>query len=132
MNLGGIGREVRLPMSERAFGELEALCYMVARGGKPAANIALQDRYLAGARTLIERHGLRSYTEDLEPGWKTVWVYRFPHILDVIQTVRQAPRTVFDHWVLGKLFGYSEEAIQAFVASADLSEGRSVAAGAGR
>lgn len=119
-------------MSERVLGTLEAYCYMVRRGGKPAANVPLQDRYLEEARAVVEQHGLQCHVEELAPGWKTVWVYRFPHILEVIKAVRQAPETAFDHWVLGKLFGYSEEAIQAFVDLPDLGEGCSVTARARR
>src|SRR5690606_31162220 len=96
-------------VSERSLGELEAYCYMVHRGGKPDANMALQERYLESARALIQENGLKCYVEDLAPGWKTVWVYHHPHILHVIRELRHVPETVFDHWVLGKLFGYSEE-----------------------
>lgn len=104
-------------MSSHSLGELEAYCYMVKRGGKPAASLALQDRYLEAANQIVEENGLSIYVEDLAPGWVTVWVYKYPHVLEVIKAVPQAPTTVFDHWVLGKLFGYSEESIRDFVES---------------
>lgn len=53
--------------------------------------------------------------EILSKGWVTFWGYKYPHILEVIKNMPQAPKTVYDHWVLGKLFGYDEVAIQEFV-----------------
>lgn len=104
-------------MSDQIIGELEAYCYMIHRGGKPAASVAIQDRYLETAASIVESHGLKYHVEELSPGWKTFWVYQYPHILDVIKALPQAPETVFDHWALGKLFGYSEESIQNFLST---------------
>lgn len=102
-------------VGESFLGELEAYCYLVQRGGKPAASLALQDRLLDTAKSIVDGHGLCWYVERLSSGWSTVWVYRYPHILDVIKATPRTPRSVFDHWVLGNLFGYSEEAIRDFI-----------------
>lgn len=95
-------------------GEIGAYCYMVKRG-KPAAMIPIQERYAPEAISLIEKHELNSYTEWLSEGWKTLWIYKYPHILEVIKSVPQAPSAVFEHWLLGKLFGYEEAAIHEFI-----------------
>jgi hypothetical protein len=96
-------------------GELDAYCYMVQRG-KPAALVPVKGRYLEEALAVITaRYGLKSYAEELANGWCMLWIYKYPHILEVIKATPQAPKTVFDHWVLGKLFGYEEAAIEDFL-----------------
>lgn len=108
---------------ERLLGQIDAYCYMVQRG-KPASTIPVQERYLETvSRTVTETHGLNIYVEPLSEGWVNVWIYKYPHILQVIQALQQAPKTVFDHWVLGKLFGYSEEAIHEFLRSPQVTNG---------
>ena len=95
--------------------EIDAYCYMVQRG-KPAAMVSIQERHLKEAVALVtDLYQLKVYTENLVEGWTTLWIYRYPHILEVIKSVPQVPDTVFDHWLLGKLFGYEEVAIQEFL-----------------
>ncbi|MEW6661949.1 MAG: hypothetical protein ACOY9Y_09810 [Bacillota bacterium] len=98
------------------LGEIEAYCYMVKRG-KPAAMVPTQTKNISGAVAIIERNDLRLYKEKLSEGWLTLWIYKYPHVLEIIKSLPQVPKTVFDHWVLGKLFGYEEIAIQEFLES---------------
>lgn len=92
-----------------------AYCYMVQRG-KPAALIPVPERDINDAVALVNReHGIKAYTESLAEGWVSLWIYKYTHILDVIKALPQAPKSTFDHWVLGKLFGYEEVAIQEFL-----------------
>lgn len=95
-------------------GEVTAYCYMVHRG-KPAAMVPVQERYRKDVISLVTNQDLKVYTEPLAEGWFTLWIYKYQHILDVIKSVPQAPNSVFDHWILGKLFGYEESAIQEFL-----------------
>ncbi|WP_339820526.1 hypothetical protein MKZ15_05710 [Paenibacillus sp. FSL R7-0216] len=95
--------------------ELITYCQLVKRG-KPAASIPLQEKYLEDAFKIVEQEGdLLTHIEQLSDGWLTFWVYRYPHILEIIKNSPQAPSTVYDHWILGKLFGYEEAAIQDFI-----------------
>jgi hypothetical protein len=64
-----------------------------------------------------ETFGLNTYVEDLAEGWKTIWIYKYEHILNIIKILPQAPDTILDHWILGKLFGYEESAIHDFISS---------------
>jgi len=99
--------------SERLLGEIETLCYMVKRGAKPAALVPVQSRYIKILADFIEKDwGLNIHAEQLSDGWHSLWIFKYSHILDVIKSLPKVPSTPFDHWVLGKLFGYSEEAIQ--------------------
>ena len=102
--------------SEGVQRELQTYCYLV-RNGKPAAMMPIQERYAEEAKTTIQSYGLNHYFEQLSDGWLTLWVYKLPFIMEVIKSAPQVPNTIFDHWVLGKLFGYSEEAIQEFIQS---------------
>lgn len=103
-----------MALSGELLGRLRVYCEMVQRG-KPAAMFPIQARYANEAKTIIQSYGLHEYLEKLAEGWLTLWIYKFPHILEVIKSVPQAPSTAYDHWVLGKLFGYSEEVIHEFI-----------------
>lgn len=83
--------------------------------GKPASSIAVQERYIDDVCVLVDSFNLNRYIESLSDGWKTVWIYRYPHILEVIKESPQVPKSKYDHWVLGKLFGYDEVSIQDFL-----------------
>ena len=96
-------------------GEIRTYCYMV-QTGKPAALIPFQERHVDAAVVFVTVElGLSTYIEKLAEGWVSFWIYKYPHILEVIKSTPQAPKTAFDHWVLGKLFGYEEAAIQEFL-----------------
>lgn len=95
--------------------ELRIYCDLVKKG-KPAACIPLQVRHIDEARAIVNQEGvLQVHVEGLSEGWVTFWVYRYPHILEAIKNTPQAPKTAYDHWILGKLFGYEEAAIQEFI-----------------
>ena len=100
---------------ESRVAELDTLSYMV-RTGKPAAMMPVPVRCLEAARRRVRRlHGLETYEQIICNGWASLWIYQYPHIREVIESLPDAPQTVYDHWVLGKLFGYSEEAICSFI-----------------
>ncbi len=105
-------------MESPVSGAISAYSYMVGRG-KPAAVIAIPDRYVDEAVKFVQEiFLLKTHIEDLSEGWKTLWIFKHPHILDVITTLPRVPETSFDHWALGKLFGYEESAIQQFIEKA--------------
>jgi len=93
---------------------VDLYCLMVQRG-KPCACMAIQDRYIKETTGIADKHGLRTHIEDLAEGWKTLWVYKDEYMLDIIKLLPNEPVTKFEHWVLGKAFGYSDEAIKTFL-----------------
>lgn len=104
-------------MNEYMHGYIDALCYMVQRG-KPAAVVPLQTRHLDAAIGSIQiNHGLKTYVDYSCEGWVSLWIFKHEHILDVIRASPQVPENVYEHWLLGKLFGYGEEAIAEFINS---------------
>lgn len=102
-------------MNDHLHGRIDTYCYMV-KNGKPAALVSVQVRYEQEVIKYIKTYDLKTLSENLSEGWKTIWIYKYPHILEVIKALPHGePKIVYDHWVLGKLFGYSEDSIQEFL-----------------
>ena len=102
-------------MDERLLGELTAYAYMVHRG-KPASSMAVKSVCAKSAERFIKNnYGLDVYCEELTDGWVTFWIYKYPHILNIIKSLNRSPQSTFDHWVQGKLFGYEEAEIAKFL-----------------
>jgi len=83
--------------------------------GKPAASMAVQKRYEKAVIEVIEGLNVKCYIEHLSDEWITVWLFRYSHTIEVIRSLPQAPKTTYDHWVLGKLFGYDEVSISEYL-----------------
>ncbi|WP_039658507.1 hypothetical protein [Clostridium tyrobutyricum] len=96
-------------------GQIISYCQFV-KCGKPAAMMALQDRYVEEAKNLIDNQfNLSVHIENLSEGWKTMWIYKEKYVLEIILELPKQPKTIFDHWVLGKVFGYSEQSIKDYL-----------------
>lgn len=67
--------------------------------GKPASSIAVQERYIDDVCNLVDSFNLNRYIESLSDGWKSVWIYLYPHILEVIIESPQVPETKYEHWI---------------------------------
>lgn len=89
-------------------------CYQV-RTSKPVANIAIQNRYIDEAKRIINENKLRYFIEFLSVNWSSLWIYKKDFMLEIIKALPDNPNCVYDHWVLGKAFGYSDEAIEEFL-----------------
>lgn len=100
---------------QRVLGEIDAYCYMVQRG-KPAALLAVGQNCAEHVREYVkEAYDLQIFIDNLSDGWVQVWIYQHSHIREVIQALPRVPQTAVDHWMLGKLLGYDEPAIAAFL-----------------
>ena len=101
-------------MNDFIINRIDFNCDMVQKG-KPCSCEAIQDRYVHEAIKVINNFKLKSYAEELSVGWKTIWIYKDEYMLEVIKKLPEQPKTIFEHWVLGKAFGYSDEAIKNFL-----------------
>lgn len=101
-------------MNDNLKGQINTYCELI-KTGKPAALIPIQNRYIGVAIDIVEFNNLEFYIEELYEGWKTLWIYKESFILEIIKKMPEEPKNVYDHWVLGKLFGYSDEAIKEFL-----------------
>ncbi|MNW52994.1 hypothetical protein D3C74_305350 [compost metagenome] len=102
-------------MNEHIESEIRTHCYMIERGCKPASCMPIQNRYVGMTIDICRSYNVKNYLEKLTDGWMTVWFYKYEHMLDIIRNVPDKPETAYDHWVLGKLFGYDEESIGEFI-----------------
>lgn len=77
----------------------------------------IQKRYSVEAIAYINTNfNLNTYVEENTEDWDTLWIFKHLHILDVIKSLKQqALDSKVEHWMLGKLFGYEEEAISNFL-----------------
>ena len=103
-------------------------CYQI-KTCKPVVNIAIQDRYIEEAKQIINKSGYKYFTELLSDGWLTLWIFKNDIMLEIIKALPDKPKTIYDHWVLGKAFGYSYEAIEQFLTTPEVG---TVASRAGR
>jgi hypothetical protein len=84
--------------------------------GKPAANLPIQNRYINEAKWIISmEYNLKTFIEPLAENWSILWIFRKDFMLEIIKALPDKPNSVFDHWVLGKAFGYTDEAIEEFL-----------------
>lgn len=101
-------------MNERLKGKLDAYCEMVITG-KPCAMLPIQERYVMLALEIIQNHKLQGYTEPLSNNWVTIWIYKKKFMIDIIRKLPNKPKTIYENWVIGKVFGYSDEAIERYI-----------------
>ncbi|MCR4436196.1 MAG: hypothetical protein QHH06_10485 [Clostridiales bacterium] len=104
-------------MHESLLAEIDAYCYMVQRG-KPSAVIPVKTENMQAALNRVKfLHNLKAYSRQSNEQWSELWIYKQEYMLEVIKNLPEKPKTIFDHWVLGKAFGYSDEAIGEYVKS---------------
>ena len=101
-------------MNEFLKGQIYTYCELVIRG-KPAAIISIQDRYIEIAIDIVKSNKLYYLLEELTEEWKVLWIYKERYMEEIIKKMPEEPKTVYDHWVLGKIFGYSDEAIKEYL-----------------
>jgi len=102
-------------MNEILRSVTDLYCDLILKG-KLCACEAIQERYVTESVDRVKSiYGLMTYVEDLAPGWNTLWIYKDEYMLEIIKLLPEEPKTVYDHWILGKAFGYSDEAIRIFL-----------------
>jgi hypothetical protein len=101
-------------LSDSVLLQLTNYCFLV-NTGKPSSLMPLQVKYRDDAIEFIKNYNLNYYIEELADGWLTLWIYKLPYILEIIKMAPNEPQNIFDHWMLGKLFGYSDYEIGEFI-----------------
>ena len=104
-------------MGEGIRAQIIGYCEAVKTGSKPTALMSIQTRYEEEAVKLIKDLGLEAYTKKVmeDENWQVLWIYKEYYLLEIIKMAPRYPNSIFEHWLLGKLFGYSEEAIKKFL-----------------
>lgn len=62
-----------------------------------------------------EKQKLYFYVEYLVEGWVNIYIFKYLFLKDVIKELPEQPKTIYDHWILGKAFGYSDDSISKFI-----------------
>lgn len=98
-------------------GQLSVYCYEISKGTKPVAMIPVKTIYVEQLKEYVEKEKLYVSVEEVKgyPEWSTVYIFRDKYLKDVIKNAPDTPNSIYDHWVLGKLFGYSNADIKAYV-----------------
>jgi hypothetical protein len=98
-------------MDKYILSQIDTYCYLIKRG-KPCASVAIKEEY---ANDIINNYRLNIYYEYLSIGWKTLWIFKDNFMIEIIKYLPEESKTFFEHWILGKAFGYSDEAIKDFL-----------------
>lgn len=106
------------------LGSVSSYCYMVLNG-KPVASVAIEEKCKDEAISIIKDIYNLNYIISKDKNDKdslTVWIYKHPHLKEIIEIIiyifykrKEYPITNFDHWILGKLYGYDEDSIAEFL-----------------
>jgi hypothetical protein len=99
------------------LGQIASNCYMVQRG-KPASVSAIKKSVAEKLKEYVEdNYGLNVFIDILNDEWVEFWIYKHEYLIDIIKQLPDIPKNNYDHWVLGKIFGYSDESIKEFITS---------------
>lgn len=102
-------------MNHKLSGIIDTYCYLVERG-KPLAVLAVKVRDLELCKERVNECGfLQFYHKNLSEGWVSFFIFKEEYMKEVIHCLPEKPKTNYDHWVLGKAFGYSDEAIRDYL-----------------
>lgn len=96
-------------------GQTDVYCYLVKRG-KLVAEVPVQNRYVDELRGYIQKkYGLCVYADPYYPGWTDLCIYKKKYVLKIMKAISKVQNAVFRDWAWGKLFGYSDEAIEEYL-----------------
>jgi hypothetical protein len=103
-------------MNNLLKGQLICYCEAVKRDLKSIALIPIQERYLEEIEKFVsDEEKLNLYSNELCDGWVSIFIYKHEYMKDIIEELPEHPKTVYEHWILGKAFGYSDKSIGDFV-----------------
>jgi len=92
-------------------GQLTELCQLVYRECKPCAMIFLKDEDIEMAENICMMENCKYKAVYLSDGWKSFWIYIRDEISEIIETLPEKPETKADYYLIGSLFGYSNNTI---------------------
>lgn len=101
-------------------GRLSELVYAVQTGSKPVGQILVHGNYVKLARKYLKGEDILYLEFPLAGHNQTeVFIFKYPHLESIINFVQSGKLNNLDpktkHWIQGKLFGYSESAINQFI-----------------
>lgn len=94
--------------------QLICYCECVKNGNKPIAVTMVQNRYMEDAINILIDNDLY-FTLRKHENWTEVYLYKYGYMNEIVENLPDNPKTPYEHWLLGKAFGYSEEEIKNFI-----------------
>jgi len=81
----------------------------------PKKKLSIKWKNIPSDPHIIMKYKLQCLNEYLSEGWKILWIYKKPFILENIKKLPGKPKTIYDHWVLSKAFSFPDETIEEFI-----------------
>jgi len=98
--------------------EIERDCYLVSKGVRAAALLQFRHKRTRDIDKIIEitkRHNVKYELKSFwKNGWTELWIYESDIVRYIINEIPDNPKLSSEHYILGKLFGYSDEKIFKF------------------
>jgi hypothetical protein len=101
------------------LGQTNVYAEQVRTGAKLAAQLGCGKNHLADVMAAVQQEGCEALVEDREHDRVAVWIYRLPFVRTLIEQMpnKATPPTASEVWAAGKLFGYSDSEIEAYLQS---------------
>ena len=98
-------------------GQASAYIEQVVAGAKLAAQIGCSKEHVQEIVALAARDNCEAVVEDRPHHRAAIWIFRAPFVRAIIQEFSQnaTPPTAAGVWAMGKLFGYSDSAIDGYL-----------------
>ena len=105
-------------MNEVLLGQIEQDCYLISKGVRSAALLQFQHKKSGDVDEIIKitkRHNVKYELKSFwEEGWTELWIYENDIVRYIINELPDNPKLPSEHYILGKLFGYSDEKVFIF------------------
>ncbi len=100
-------------------GQATAYCEQVRLGSRLAGAINCGAEHAERLLGLVTREGCRGMVVPIEAGRVTLWIYRYEFVRPIIDRLAadsQGNADTFTVWAAGKLFGYADNEVAAYIA----------------
>lgn len=115
-------------LSDNIISKIESYCYFIGTG-KLVAMEPIRKEDIKEAKKFIKKNGMNyfiknisrkdweafGYSKEIDENCVQIWIYEKPVMLNIIKRMPKRPKTIYDHWVLGKIFSFSDEKIEEYI-----------------
>lgn len=109
-------------MNDFSKAKLIELSQQVIRGSKPCAVMSVKESDKQIAKIIVIKENCKFGIENTVKGWCVIWIYIQDELMNVIDCLPNIPETAADHYLLGSLFGYSNESICKFIGEQNMQK----------
>lgn len=109
-------------MNDFTKAQIIELAQQVYRGSKSCAVMPIKESDKQLAKIICMKEMCKFRIENSVEGWCVIWIYIQDELMNVIDCLPKTPETAADHYLLGSLFGYSNESICAFLQQENTSK----------